>query len=147
MIHRSDFPYSVRIWFSFLNYESLHLPSACRFSSLESHGDNDSVDGHPTSCGSNIFCLIVLVSLASFSSTCPRLFYLSPVSLVTRPSLELSPVPSFDLFIVPLSSRNSLAGSISSSRFDLSGLDMNFSAGPRLTYGFTICNGDITSRT
>ena len=38
------FPYSVRIWSSFLNYESLHLPSACLFSSPESHGDNDSVD-------------------------------------------------------------------------------------------------------
>ena len=29
----------------------------------------------------------------------------------------------------------------------LSGLDMNFPASPRFTYGLTICNGDFTSRT
>ena len=31
LVHRSDFPYSVRIWSIFLDYESLHLPLACRF--------------------------------------------------------------------------------------------------------------------
>ena len=62
-------------------------------------------------------------------------------------SFTLSSVPpsSFILFIVPLSNRDSLAGSIPqvASIFPiLSGLDMNF----RQVHGFTICNGD-TSRT
>jgi len=60
-------------------------------------------NGHPTSCGSNTFLPRIG---SSFSSTCPRLFYLSPVP------------PSF--CSSSLSNRNPLAGSIPSSHFDLS---------------------------
>ena len=108
LIHHSDFRYSVRIWSSFLNMNLFIFP---RHVVSLSHGDNNH-RGHPTSCGSNILPHNIG---SSFSSNCPCLFYLSPV-------------PPFILFIVPLSSRNSVPSSLFKLRSFpmLSGLDMNF---------------------
>lgn len=125
LIHHSDFPYS---WSSYLDYESLHLPSACRFLIPRRQRQR----GHPTSCGSNILPHTIFGS--SFLSTCPRLFWLSPVRPLFRSSsLSAIGIPFLQvasIFKFPM----------------LSGLDMNFLAGPRLTYGFAICNGNTSRR-
>ena len=116
LIHRSDFPNSVRIWSSFLNYESLHLFSACCFLTQVPRRQRQR-ERTPDKLWEQYFTTLV------HHFQWPDL-----VSFTCRPSL-------YFLFIVPLSSRNSLAGSIS--RFNLSDalrFWYEFLAGPRPTY-------------